>query len=169
MGELRLRHVRWKFIPKWQVVFQPRFPTQTPSIPTQLCSVPKLILFKFDSESHYIYLLICLLFASTMQQNSTHMQACTCTHIHVKLNDKLDLPLCYFILTLAFIHVYSNNHLVYIFWTHKSDIFLNKGVSFFFLTCECIYLKRQQQARIFETEVVPENLGQINSCCKLSI
>ena len=88
---------------------------QTPSIPTQVCSVPKLIRFKFGNASNYIYLLTCLLFASSTQQNDTLMQARACTRIHVKLNNKLDLPLCYFILALAFIHVYSKSHLVYIF------------------------------------------------------
>lgn len=59
---------------------------------------------------------------------------------------------------------------LFIYFEPKNqDTLINKGVSFFFLICECIYLKRQQQGRIFEIETVPENLGQINGCCKLSI
>lgn len=59
---------------------------------------------------------------------------------------------------------------VVIFFELKlQDMFINKGVFFNLSYFKCICLKRQEQAKIFAIETVPENLGQINDCCKLSM
>lgn len=67
----------------------------------------KCALFKkFDNASNYTYLLTWLLLACTT----------VCSKMtHASLNNTLDLPLRYLVLTRAFIHVYSKDHLVYIF------------------------------------------------------
>lgn len=60
--------------------------------------------------------------------------------------------------------------ILFIYFELKNqDIFISKGVSFFLLICECMYLRRQQRGRKSEIEAVSENLGQINSCCQLPI
>lgn len=60
-------------------------------------------------------------------------------------------------------HLYILNLKIRIYSSTKELAF------FFFLICECLRLRRQRQGRQFDTEAVSENLGQINSCCQLSI
>lgn len=69
--------VWWELDPKWQ----------TGPFGSKACPPP----FFFDNESNYTYLLTCLLFASTMQQNDLLVRARA--HARKKFN-MLDLTRC---------------------------------------------------------------------------
>lgn len=84
MRQLRLRHVRWELVPKWQVGFQPRFPTQTPAFWPRSVLFQSLRLFFFNVTMHQIILISWPAYYLPLPCSKI---AYTCTHTHVKLNE----------------------------------------------------------------------------------